>query len=88
MNIHNFFQFKPAVKHLPALAAAVAVTLALAFTPRGVQEGWGTPDEGETWYSTATTNYNCDEQVDENCIYAEQDIESQVLEEGRFELIP
>ncbi|WP_236979887.1 hypothetical protein [Membranihabitans maritimus] len=86
MNIQNFFQFKPAVKHLPALAAAVAVTLALAFTPREVQVGYATQDGGQNWIKTDTVDYQCRFSPSETCTYVEPDIESAPLEEGEFEL--
>ncbi|WP_236979717.1 DUF6520 family protein [Membranihabitans maritimus] len=76
------------MKHLPALAAAVAVTLALAFTPKEAVDGFGTPDGGETWYDTSQPGieYECNEPQTENCIYALPDTNSQVLQTGRFEL--
>ncbi|WP_236974850.1 hypothetical protein [Membranihabitans maritimus] len=74
------------VKHLPALAAAVAVTLALAFTPRTVDDGFAQdPDTGD-WIPLAPytigEDYEC---VDEgNCKYELPDTTSEVLDEGTF----
>lgn len=69
---------------------SLAAVFAFAFTQPMSSQGYATTDGGQTWIdlSDPSVNYECDFAPNENCVYAEEDITSDVLEHGMFRLIP